>query len=100
MSSHQTISPRKGRGHAKTDKIDLVMAELLKLLDITRAEKGCIQYDLHQDNENPAHFLFFENWKDRDLWQVHMAAPHLAAYLTATEGAVDAFTLNETTKIG
>ncbi len=44
---------------AKADKIDLVKAELLKLIDITRAEEGCLQYDLHQDNENPAHFLFY-----------------------------------------
>jgi len=41
---------------AKADKIDLVKAELEKLIDITRAEEGCLQYDLNQDNENPAHF--------------------------------------------
>ncbi len=86
--------------HAKAEKIDLVKAELLKLIDITRAEDGCIQYDLHQDNENPAHFMFFENWVSRELWQNHMAAPHLAAYMAATEGAVDDFTLNEMTKVG
>ena len=45
---------------ANPDKIDLVKAELVKLIDITRAEEGCINYDLHQDNENPAHFLFYE----------------------------------------
>ena len=42
---------------AHPDKIDLVKAELIKLIDVTRAEEGCINYDLHQDNENPAHFL-------------------------------------------
>jgi quinol monooxygenase YgiN len=46
---------------AKADKIDLVKTELEKLIDITRAEEGCINYDLHQDNENPAHFMFYEN---------------------------------------
>ena len=86
--------------HANLDKIDLVKTELLKLIEITRAENGCIQYDLHQDNEDPAHFLFFENWESRELWQTHMAAPHLAAYMAATEGAVEAFTLHEMTKIG
>ncbi len=35
--------------HANPDKIDLVKAELEKLLPITRAEEGCIQYDLHQN---------------------------------------------------
>lgn len=86
--------------HANPDKIELVKAELLKLIPITRAEEGCIQYDLHQDNDNPAHFLFFENWESRELWQVHMNAPHLAAYMQATEGAVAEFTLNEMTQAG
>ena len=85
---------------ANPDKIDLVKSELIKLIDITRAESGCINYDLHQDNENPAHFMFYENWESRELWQVHMNAPHLAAYMDATEGAVAEFTLNEMTVIG
>ena len=85
---------------AETDKIELVKTELLKLIDITRAEDGCINYDLHQDNENPAHFTFYENWLSRELWQAHMGNTHLADYMAATEGAVDSFTLNEMTHIG
>lgn len=80
---------------AEPDKIDLVKAELQKLVPITRAEQGCLQYDLHQDNDNPAHFLFYENWTSRDLWQTHMNAPHLQAYSEATAGCVAEFTLNE-----
>ena len=34
---------------AKPDKIDLVKAELQKLIAPTLKEAGCIQYDLHQD---------------------------------------------------
>jgi quinol monooxygenase YgiN len=83
--------------HASPDKIDLVKAELAKLVPITLAEKGCIQYDLHQDNENPAHFMFYENWESRELWQDHMKSPHLAAYKQATEGALTEFTLHEMT---
>lgn len=81
-------------------KVDLVKGELEKLLPITRAENGCLQYDLHQDNENPGHFLFYENWESRELWQVHMTAPHLADYLKATEGAVAEFTVYEMSHIG
>ncbi len=83
----------------KADKIDLVKAELLKLIDITRAEEGCINYDLHQDNENSAHFLFYENWKSRERWQEHMDNQHLKDYLAATDGAVEDFTLNGMTHI-
>ncbi len=86
--------------HVKPDQIDLVKAELEKLLPITRAEAGCLQYDLHQDNSDPAHFTFYENWESRDLWQTHMNAPHLAAYMAATDGAVAEFTISEMTHIG
>jgi quinol monooxygenase YgiN len=84
---------------AKADKVELVKEELLKLIALTRAEEGCIKYDLHQDNENPAHFLFYENWESRDLWQAHMGNQHLKDYMAATEGAVDEFILNEMTQI-
>lgn len=84
---------------ARSDKIDLVRAELEKLVPITRSEKGCLQYDLHQDNEDPAHFMFYENWESRDLWQTHMNAQHLQDYMTATEGAVEDFTLYELSHI-
>jgi len=82
---------------AKSDKIDLVKTELLKLIPLTRAETGCLTYDLHQDNENPAHFMFYESWENRTVWRDHMNAPHLKAYLTAVEGAVDSFTIHEMT---
>lgn len=84
---------------AKANKIDLVKEQLVKLIDTTRAEQGCINYDLHQDNNNPAHFVFYENWESRELWQTHMANQHLQDYMTATDGAVEEFTLNEMAKI-
>lgn len=86
-----TAAPGKG---------DLVRAELEKLIPITRAEAGCLQYDLHVDNTDPEIFAFYETWENRELWQAHMNAPHLAAYMAATEGAVTDFTLNEMTRIG
>jgi quinol monooxygenase YgiN len=84
---------------AKSDKIDMVKSELLKLIPLTRAEKGCISYNLHQDNSNPAHFVFYENWESHDLWQEHMKNQHLKDYILATDGAVEEFTLNEMSNI-
>ncbi|MDB4766109.1 antibiotic biosynthesis monooxygenase [bacterium] len=84
---------------AKADKVDLVKAELEKLIATTRKEAGCVQYDLHQDNENPTHFLFFENWESRELWQAHMGSQHLKDFGVATDGAVEEITVNEMTKI-
>jgi quinol monooxygenase YgiN len=85
---------------AKSDKIELVKAELEKLIEITRAEEGCLRYDLHRDNENPAHFMFYETWESRELLRKHLDAQHLKDYMAATEGAVEEFTVNEMTVIG
>ena len=85
--------------YAKPQHTELVKTQLEKLVSITLSEEGCIQYDLHQDNKNPSHFLFYENWESREHWQTHMNAPHLAAYLDATAGAIENFTLNEMTQM-
>jgi len=84
---------------AQPDKVDLVKVELLKLITMTRNEQGCVNYDLHQDNDNPAQFIFYENWETRELWQAHMGNDHLKEYMQATKGAVETFTLNEMTNI-
>ena len=57
---------------AKKGQVELVKSELIKLIEPTRLEEGCIDYELHQDNENPAHFVFLENWTSRELLQKHL----------------------------
>ncbi|MDA9830089.1 antibiotic biosynthesis monooxygenase [Akkermansiaceae bacterium] len=86
--------------HANPEQIDLVKAELHKVIEPTRAEKGCLNYDLHQDNEDPAHFFFFENWESRELWQAHMESLHLKDFKAATEGSIKDVVLDEMTHIG
>ncbi|MCP3940096.1 MAG: antibiotic biosynthesis monooxygenase [Desulfobacteraceae bacterium] len=87
------------RIEANKDRIDLVKSELIKLIEPTRKEQGCLQYDLHQDNENPENFIFYENWETRELWQTHMENDHLKAYIKATEGAVSNFVVHEMSKM-
>ncbi len=50
------------------------------LLAPTRAEKGCLNYDLHRSHDDPGLFIFYENWESRSLWDDHMKSPHLAAF--------------------
>ena len=84
---------------AEPGKEALVRAELERLVPMTRAEAGCLQYDLHVDNENPGFFVFYENWESRELWQTHMQNDHLKAYMEATDGMVEKFWLHELTHI-
>lgn len=48
----------------------------------TRAEAGCIDYDLHVDAADPCVFVFYENWTDRAALDAHLAMPHLRPLLS------------------
>jgi len=85
--------------HAKPGHEEAVRAELEKIIPPTRAEEGCVQYDLHQDNENPAHFMFYEIWQTRPHWDAHQKTPHLDAMRQATADMRDAITVHQMTHI-
>lgn len=74
---------------AKVEHLDAVQSALSALRPVTQTEQGCICYDLHQDQNNPNHFMFYEKWENRDLWEQHMQAPHLAAFMKATDGLIE-----------
>lgn len=62
---------------ARPNKIEETKKFLLGLCAPTRKEPGCVEYHLHQDNDNPAEFTFYENWASRAEWDKHMKLPHL-----------------------
>ena len=68
---------------AKTDSIEAVKTELLKMIAPSPKENGCIEYRLHQDNNNPAVFVFYENWMDISYLEQHMKSQHFLAYVAA-----------------
>jgi quinol monooxygenase YgiN len=59
-----------------------VRKELLSLVEPSRKDSGCINYDLHQSQADPASFLFHENWVSREHLDRHLAKPDLQAVLT------------------
>ena len=62
-------------------------------------EDGCLQYDMHQDCEDPGNFLFFENWETKEQWLAHMESPQLKAYRTIEEDLVEHFELFQMEKV-
>ena len=56
------------------------LREALKgLVEPTRAEPGCIHYELHESETNPSLFVFYENWKSRADHGLHRETPHYKA---------------------
>jgi len=56
-------------------------AALLGLVRLTRKEPGCVDYDLHQSPEEPAKFLFYENWTSKAALDAHLQSEHVKALL-------------------
>ncbi len=82
----------------KDGQRDFVRAEMLKILAPTRAEDGCIDYVLHEDNKNPNIFMFYETWASYDLWQNHLKSDHLQAYAKVVGHAIASRQILELTK--
>ena len=70
---------------AKADRAQRVKEELLKLLAPTRAENGCINFDMHQGATDHAQFLFHENWSSEAALKAHFETPHIKNWLRQAE---------------
>lgn len=59
------------------------------LVEPTTGEAGCVNYDLHQNLEDPGEFAFYENWESPDQLDAHLAAPHLVAFVDRIPDLLD-----------
>jgi len=84
---------------ARKDSIEAVKTELLKLIEPTRKEQGCIEYRLHQDNGDPAVFVFYENWESAASLEKHTVTAHYKAYVSAVDGIIEGKTVHKMTLI-
>ena len=58
-------------------KREAFRAALESLVEPTRQEKGCVNYDLYQSIQDPDLFFFYENWESEEDLDAHLAAPHM-----------------------
>lgn len=67
------------RMRAKAGQEARLRQELKGLLAPTRAEAGCVTYDLHESNTEPGLFVFYETWKSGADLAAHFETPHMLA---------------------
>lgn len=84
----------------KETGVDSVKSELLKLITPTRQEEGCLEYRLHQDNENPCVFIFYENWQNSACLEQHMNSAHFKSYVAAVGDLLAEKVVHRMTEIG
>ena len=62
---------------AKADKVNEVRAILLGLVAPTRAEEGCVVYELLQNRMDPTDFTFVEEWSGDATFERHHMTEHI-----------------------
>jgi quinol monooxygenase YgiN len=76
MSEFLTVVARL---RAKAGQEAKLRGELQRLVAPTRAEAGCITYDLHESMSEAGCFLFYEVWKKSADLDAHFQTPHMLA---------------------
>ena len=84
---------------ARKVSVEAVKAELIKLIAPTRKEDGCIEYNLHQDNEDPSVFVFYETWENAGCLEQHTNSDHFKHYVNAVNGLIEEKVVNKMTRI-
>ena len=74
------------RVRARAGMEEKVRQELLALVAPSRREDGCIEYNLHQSQDDQTVFMFYENWTSRAALDQHLTRPYLDAFDEAVEG--------------
>jgi quinol monooxygenase YgiN len=74
--------------------------DLLSLLAPTRAESGCLTFDLLKDTSDPTVFVLYENWKNQAALDAHFQQPYTKQVLqTYEENLAEPITILSLTKI-
>lgn len=78
---------------AKPGQQDALEHHLRALIEPTRAEAGCGQYDLHQDLANPLGFYMIEQWSSDEALQAHDASAHVQNFRARARDFLEHFEL-------
>ncbi|WP_375498521.1 putative quinol monooxygenase [uncultured Jatrophihabitans sp.] len=85
---------------AKEGSADLVRDALSALVPPTRAEEGCLSYELYESNTTPGVFVTVESWRGQDDLDAHMKSEHIAqTFAVAGDGLAGAPVIHALTRI-
>ena len=84
---------------AKSNTIEQVRDELIKMIAPTRYEPGCLEYRLHQDKQDPTVFIFYENWENLSCLEQHLNSAHFQRYVAAVENLISEKVVNKMAEI-
>ena len=66
----------------KSDKVEQTKSAALAIVDQSRNEAGCINYDIHQSIEDETLFFWHETWVSKAALDEHFATPFFQQFFT------------------
>jgi len=69
---------------ARRGQSEALGAALAALVEPTRLEAGCLNYDLHRSVDDADLWFVYENWHSPEGFDAHMLSEHLQTFLKAT----------------
>ena len=66
---------------ARAGQSEMLGNALLALVEPSRAEAGCISYDVHRSNDDPDLWMVYENWRSAADLQMHFTLPHMQDFV-------------------
>lgn len=73
---------------AKPGMEEVLKQEILGVIVQSRTEPGCMNYDLHQSQDDPSLFLLHENWVSQAALEAHLVMPYIQALATKQDVVV------------
>jgi quinol monooxygenase YgiN len=66
--------------HVRAEHVTRLRDELQILATMSRADAGCISYDVLEETEAPDRFVLWEEWLDEASLVGHNTQPHVARF--------------------
>lgn len=70
---------------ATMDEADRVSEILPEHIRLTRAETGCLKFEVFRSHEDPARFAVSETFRDKAAFEAHQARTRASAWWAATQ---------------
>lgn len=61
-------------------KIEDLKSLLIMMVEKSRVEEGCLQYDLYQETSDSSTFYLIERWEDEQTLAAHKLTPHFDVF--------------------
>ena len=69
----------------KDDKVEDAKRAALALVDASRAEAGCINYDIHQAIDDETVFIWHETWANKAALDEHFEKPYFHEFFATVQ---------------